>query len=94
MAALTAGKVAPASEGYHRQCCASAEGLAKFQDYVAKAPAIVAPNIQVAPAGSEGSDSSQGLNPAQEHLCKMWGFTPEQFNEERSKMVKEGKLEA
>lgn len=43
-AALVAGKITPATEGYHRAQCAMDGGLERFRDYVKAAPVIGAPS--------------------------------------------------
>jgi len=48
--ALKAGKITPATEGYHRASCADAEGLKRFREFVGAAPVI---------AGESGLDGKK-----------------------------------
>lgn len=77
-AALTAGKIVPASEAYHRGCCASAEGLAAFLAYVDSVPSIVAP-APIPAAAEEASAKPAPLTPAQIKLCKQFNLSEDDF---------------
>ncbi len=52
--AMKAGKIAPASEAYHRANCASETGLAGFVAYCASAPVIAPDSITPASAPAAG----------------------------------------
>jgi phage I-like protein len=74
-AAMEAGKVAPALKDWAVSYATKDE--AGFQDWLAKAPAILGPGATItAAAGQLGGD---GLTESERAVAKMLGRTPEQF---------------
>lgn len=78
-AALKAGKIVPASEAYHRGCCATADGLAKFQAYVDAIPSIVAQAPLPVVQEEAASDKPEPLSAAQLKLCEQFNLTEDEF---------------
>jgi phage I-like protein len=72
-AALTAGKITPATEGYHRASCADAAGLERFQAFAAAAP-VVAGDTAVDP--SKRPPSATALNADEREVCRLTGIDP------------------
>lgn len=74
--ALKAGKIVPASEAYHRGCCATAEGLAAFLAFVdSTAPVVVAGPI----VKDEPEAASAPLTDNQKRLCAQFGISEDAF---------------
>jgi phage I-like protein len=80
-AAVTAGKVAPASKDYHLAACRQEGGLERFSAMVGAAPVI---------AGASGldrrtPDATPGKLTAEElAMCRMMGTDPEKFAAEKA----------
>lgn len=53
--AVKSGRIAPASLDYHRATCASPEGLERFQQFVAKQPALLADDPATANEANEAN---------------------------------------
>ncbi|MBB4287791.1 phage protease [Roseospira goensis] len=75
--ALEAGKITPASEGYHRATCRTAEGLAAFETYVQAAPKVVADGLtgKAPPAQAAGGQ----LTDEERATCRQLGLTEAQY---------------
>jgi phage I-like protein len=72
-AALTAGKITPATVDYHRASCADAAGLERFNIFAAAAP-VVAGDTVVDP--SKRPPSSTALNADEREVCRLTGIDP------------------
>ncbi len=71
--ALRAGKITPATEGYHRASCATTEGLAAFVEYARVAPSIVPAS------GLDGKipEHKAGTLPDEaREICRQLGLSP------------------
>ena len=72
--ALKAGKITPATEGYHKAQCRQEGGLERFKAFVASAPAV---------AGNSGLDdkkpesAAKALNATEQAVADMFGNSPE-----------------
>lgn len=80
--ALKAGKIAPASEAYHRIVCQSAEGLSAFSAMVQAAPAIVAPNTATVSHKDPDADGKLPLTEQQKQLAAQMNLTEDQYRAE------------
>jgi len=75
-AALKAGKITPATRGYHVEACRMEGGLERFKAFVAAAPSI---------AGDSDLDTrnpnntTTALNSEEEKVCKMMGLSVEEY---------------
>ena len=73
-AALTAGKITPATVEYHKASCRQEGGLGRFRDFVKAAPVL---------AGDSGLDDrkadepGKALNAQEQAVAAMFGNTPE-----------------
>lgn len=75
-AALSAGKITPATEGYHRASCADADGLARFAAFVTAAPAVgVDSNLDGKTPGTQAT----ALNAEEIAVCAATGIDPKDF---------------
>lgn len=77
--ALKAGKIAPASKDYHLAMCASAEGLAAFEKFVAEAPSHFTPVLDKKDVGAGGEKTA--LNAEQKAAAEAMGLDEKQFAE-------------
>lgn len=73
-AALAAGKITPATKGYHLAACQEQGGLERFRDFVKAAPSVIDP---VAPDGEPGTKTA--LNAEQQTAARMFGMSDEQY---------------
>lgn len=80
-AAMDAGKLIPATEGWARELGKS--NLAALKSFVASAPVVVAPGstqtAHAAPAGGAGGTGAGASTPAELAVMKALGLTAEQF---------------
>lgn len=80
-AAMDAGKLIPATEGWARELGKS--NLAALKSFVASAPVVVAPGStqtgHAAPAGGAGGTGAGASTPAELAVMKALGLTAEQF---------------
>lgn len=76
-AAMTAGKVAPASEKYFRAMCAQDGGLAQFREFVKTAVAVVDPAATGAAGTPPGHKTA--LNAEQKQVMESLGLSEAQF---------------
>lgn len=75
-AALKAGKITPATEAYHRACCADQAGLERFRQFVAAAPVIGGD----APAADGKPPATQtALNAEERAICAATGISEKDF---------------
>ncbi|KTT00172.1 hypothetical protein NS376_16080 [Pseudomonas oryzihabitans] len=75
-AALTAGKITPATADYHRAACSEQGGLDRFRQFVAAAPAVGDPS------GLENrkpDTTATALNAEQMAVCTQFGMDPVAF---------------
>lgn len=77
-AAMTAGKVAPASEKYFRAMCAQEGGLAQFREFVKTAVPVVDPAASAAGGGNPPGHKT-ALNAEQKAVMTSLGLSEEQF---------------
>ena len=75
--AIKTGKVAPASKEYFLATCSTAEGLAEFEKYVAKAPTAF--TAVVDPAKEAAASDGVALNSEQLAVAKAMGIDPKAF---------------
>jgi phage I-like protein len=74
-AALEAKKITPATADYHRQCCATSEGLALFKKFVGDSPVLVPDTaLPNSPPGEV-----KALNAEQKQLAKSLGISDEAY---------------
>jgi phage I-like protein len=83
--ALKAGKIAPASEAYHREVCKTVSGLESFKAFTKTAAPIVAPNVATAPAG-EPIVKADKLTEQQLNVARALGLTAEQYTVELNRL--------
>ena len=76
--AVHAGKVAPASKDYYLVTCATAEGLANFEKFVAAAPTAFK-EIVISAAAGAGAGDAVALNSEQLAVAKALGIEPKTF---------------
>lgn len=75
--AIADKKIAPASRDYHLATCATAEGLARFQDFAKSAPALlVDSNLDTKKPGDAGN---HGLTDTELAICQALGKSPAEF---------------
>lgn len=75
-AALTAGKITPATVDYHRATCSEQGGLDRFREFVKAAPAVGDPS------GLENrkpDTAATALNAEQLAVCTQFGMDPVEF---------------
>lgn len=86
-AAITAGKIAPASRDYHLATCRAEGGLQRFRDFVAAQP-VIAP-----PSGLDGKPvpkaDTKTLGAEELAVCRQLGMTAEEFIAARAAEQKE-----
>lgn len=70
--ALTAGKITPATEDYHRASCSDTAGLERFKAFVAAAPTIGDPT-DLGTRKPEGGNVT-ALNAEQKEACRLLGI--------------------
>ena len=75
--AVKAGKVAPASKDFYLATCATTEGLASFEKFVASAPTVF--KEIAAPRENAGADGAVALNAEQRDVAKALGLDPKAF---------------
>lgn len=75
-AALKAGKITPATKGYHLAACQEQGGLERFREFVKAAPSVTAP---VVPDNQPGDPSKTALNAEQQQAARMFGMTDAQY---------------
>jgi len=80
-AAVTAGKVAPASRDYHLAACRQEGGLERFTAMVGAAPVIAPPSTldRRTPDATPGKLTGEELA-----MCRMMGTDPEKFAAEKA----------
>lgn len=85
-AAITAGKIAPASRDYHLATCRAEGGLDRFRAFVETQPVIAAPSNldKKDPAALPGK-----LNAEELAVCRQLGMSPEEFAAARAAEGKE-----
>ncbi|MDQ7775169.1 MAG: phage protease [Paracoccus aminovorans] len=85
-AAITAGKIAPASRDYHLATCRAEGGLERFQSFVAAQPVIAPPSDldKKTPGGKPGALGADELA-----VCRQFGMSPEEFAAARAAEGKE-----
>ncbi len=89
--ALKAGKISPASEEYHRESCATEEGLERFAKYVKAVKPVVQPNTEEAnEADKEKGDTVQANDRA---AAERVGLTVEEYVTARNKLKAAGEIE-
>lgn len=69
--ALKAGKITPATEGYHRAACGDSEGLERFRAFVGAA-ATVGDETDLGKRKPEGTATA--LNAEQQEACRLLGI--------------------
>lgn len=87
--ALTARVITPATEGYHRQACATPDGLNAFRTFAKSAPVVLGagPDVSGQPAGAK--TGAVGLNARQQHIARSLGLTDEQYAAELARRTQE-----
>lgn len=75
-AALTAGKITPATEGYHRASCADQAGLERFRAFVSAAPVIGADTDL---GGKKPTGAETALNAEERAVLLATGVSEEAF---------------
>jgi phage I-like protein len=87
-AAMKAGKIAPASEEYHRANCSTAEGLAGFEAYVDKA-AVIVPKSDLDDKKPETGDGAKNgeLTKEQLAIARACNISAEDFKKQRAKLT-------
>lgn len=75
--ALTAGKIAPASEAAMRKLCSTADGLASFREFVASAP-VIAPAIVDVPK-VEPKAEKPALTPQQKKIAASFNLSDDEY---------------
>jgi len=86
-AAITAGKVAPASRDYHLATCRAEGGLQRFRDFAAAQPVIAPPSGldgKPLPGGSQKALTADDLA-----VCRQFGMSAEEFSAARAAEQKE-----
>lgn len=81
-AALKAGKITPATEGYHRASCSDQAGLKRFQEFVAAAPAVA---TETAGFDKRPDGKATALNAEQKDACRLLGITEADYAAELAK---------
>lgn len=85
-AAITAGKIAPASRDYHLATCRAEGGLERFRAFVEAQPVIAAPSG----LDKKNPDALPGKLSAEElAVCRQLGIPPEEFAAARAAEGKE-----
>lgn len=76
-AAITSGKISPATKEYHRASCSQEGGLERFKGFVVAAPTIAADdiNLNAAPAGGTPT-----LSESDKAVCQMMGLDESEFS--------------
>ena len=74
--ALTAGKIAPASKEFYVATCRSEGGLAKFKQFIASAPKIVADSGM---GGKTPEGEKTALNAQEKDIIAKMGVTEEEY---------------
>lgn len=85
-AAITEGKISPASRDYHLATCRAEGGLDRFKTFVAAQPVIAGKS------GLDGKDPAQQLgklNPEELAVCRQLGMSAEDFAAARAAEGKE-----
>ncbi len=77
--AVTAGKVAPASKEFYLATCATVEGLAAFEKFVAAAPAALYKQLAAPARAGAGAGDGVALNSEQLAVAKSLGIEPKAF---------------
>lgn len=80
-AAIEAGKIAPASRGYHLATCRTDGGLEQFAAYIKAAPVIV--SDKSAPKDADPKTQSDQLTGDELAMCRAWGMDPKDFKAAR-----------
>ncbi len=75
-AALKAGKITPATKGYHLAACQEEGGLERFREFVKAAPSVTA---TVVPEGKVDEQNKTALNAEQQQAARMFGMTDDQY---------------
>ena len=75
-AAITAGKVAPASKDYHLASCRAEGGLERFNAFIGAAP-VIAPNSAL--DGKKAGDTPSALTAEELAVCRQLGMDPATF---------------
>ena len=75
-AALKAGKITPATKGYHLAACQEEGGLDRFREFVKAAPSVTA---TVVPEGKVDEQNKTALNAEQQQAARMFGMTDAQY---------------
>lgn len=85
-AAITAGKIAPASRDYHLATCRAEGGLERFQAFVTAQPVIAPPSglEKKTPGVQPGALGADELA-----VCRQFGMSPEEFAAARAAEGKE-----
>lgn len=74
--ALAAGKITPATEGYHRASCADTAGLERFREFVSAAPAVAGDTTNFA---KQPDGKATALNAEQKDACRLLGIPESDF---------------
>ncbi|MFI8744489.1 phage protease [Pseudomonas sp. NPDC077186] len=75
-AALKAGKITPATKGYHLAACQESGGLERFREFVKAAPSVTA---TVVPEGKVDEQNKTALNAEQQQAARMFGMSDDQY---------------
>lgn len=75
-AALKAGKITPATQGYHLAACQEEGGLDRFREFVKAAPSVTA---TVVPDGKVDEQNKTALNAEQQQAARMFGMSDDQY---------------
>lgn len=75
-AALTAGKITPATADYHRASCSEQAGLERFREFVKAAPAVGEPSNL---GERKPENVATALNAEQQAVCAQLGLDPVEF---------------
>ncbi|VEE17575.1 phage protease [Ectopseudomonas mendocina] len=75
-AALKAGKITPATKGYHLAACQEEGGLERFREFVKAAPSVTA---TVVPEGRVDEQNKTALNAEQQQAARSFGMTDDQY---------------
>lgn len=76
-AALTAGKITPATQEYHRAACSEQGGLDRFREFVKAAPAVGEASGLENRKPNEATATA--LNAEQQAVCAQFGMDPAEF---------------
>lgn len=75
--ALTAGQITPATQDYYKAMCQTEGGIAEFEKFIAKAPAVIGGESGL--GGKPPGSPSGALTDTQKAICQSMGINPADY---------------